>query len=136
MIPEMVAPCGINCSVCIAHMKSKNYCPGCHSLSGITRKSCLNCVIKNCEHLKETSSGFCYDCAQFPCRRLKQLDKRYRNNYKTSLIENLQIIQQQGLPVFLKSENKKWTCSNCGQTVSIHHNTCLNCNALVNFKKH
>ena len=34
---------------------------------------------------------YCYECAEFPCRSLKHLDKRYRTNYRMSMIENLNI---------------------------------------------
>ena len=27
----MIAPCGINCGFCMAHLRDKNKCPGCNS---------------------------------------------------------------------------------------------------------
>jgi len=53
----MIAPCGVNCLACSAHLDSKNPCPGCQApIEKITRKSCRNCVKKNAP-LSEASNG-------------------------------------------------------------------------------
>lgn len=127
----LIAPCGMNCGICIAHMRDKNKCFGCNSESGYKASSCINCIIKNCEHIKSSESGFCYDCEKYPCKRLKQLDKRYRTKYRMSMIENLDTIRKFGMAEFLKSENEKWKCTNCGARVSAHRNNCLSCGGSI-----
>jgi hypothetical protein len=121
-----IAPCGMNCGVCIARLRSNKPCCGCKN-TGNKPNHCYRCVIKNCEQLEASKSQLCFECEKFPCRRLKQLDQRYRKSYKTSLIQNLIDIQAIGLELFLRAETDKWTCPHCHQLMSIHRDFCLNC---------
>ena len=93
----------MNCGVCIAYLREKDKCLGCEI--GPTKKSCLNCKIRNC---RERKGQYCFDCANFPCERLKHLDKRYQTKYGMSEIENLEYIRDQGIDKFLQNECKKW----------------------------
>lgn len=124
----MIAPCGMNCGTCIAYLRDKNKCPGCLSTATNKPKTRLYCKIKNCDSLAKTTSKFCYDCEMFPCLRLKQLDKRYRTKYKTSFIQNLGTIKETGITNFILNETIRWTCPNCGSTLSCHRKNCLKCN--------
>ncbi|MGE5395809.1 MAG: DUF3795 domain-containing protein [Candidatus Saccharibacteria bacterium] len=124
----VIAPCGINCSVCRAYLRQKNVCPGCCAENALKPGYCVHCIIKNCALLAQTTSKFCYECPKYPCLRLKQLDKRYRVKYHTSVLENLQIIKEEGLAVFMEQDKVKWTCSHCGGTVCMHSGNCMTCN--------
>jgi hypothetical protein len=124
---KLIAPCGINCGTCIAFLREKNKCFGCRIGSekkAITREMC---IIKNCNHFKNTNSVFCYDCETFPCKRIKQLDKRYSTKYRSSLIQNLLAIKKTGMKKHLENEIIKWTCTNCGSILSIHRENCQSC---------
>lgn len=124
---ELIAPCGINCGVCLGYLRVKNKCKGCRS-EGIEKPSyCFTCIIANCTHLKSTASGFCYDCDKYPCRRMKQLEKRYRLRYSMSIFENLTFIKFQGLQKFAQAEKTKWLCTKCGGSICIHRGFCLKC---------
>ena len=123
----MIAPCGMNCSVCIGYLRKKNRCPGCNSMEYIPSSYCRKCIIKHCPEKKENTE-FCYKCKKFPCLRMKNLDKRYRLRYRTSLINNLLFIKENGIREFLKKEKKKWTCKKCNSIISIHRKVCLKCN--------
>ncbi|MBN1566296.1 MAG: DUF3795 domain-containing protein [Acidobacteria bacterium] len=128
----MIAPCGMNCSVCVAYLAMKNdlkkkgfsrsYCAGC-------RPRGKNCAFmkKKCEKLGEGLIQFCYKCENFPCQRLKHLDKRYRTKYHLSMIENLNFIKANGMEKFLAREEAKWRCPQCGGTISCHVGLCLQC---------
>lgn len=70
---------------------------------------------------------YCYECRKFPCLRIRKLDKRYVENYKLSLIGNSNFMKQYGAEDFLKIEDEKWECSNCGKVLSVHRSFCLNC---------
>jgi hypothetical protein len=124
----MIAPCGINCGTCLAYLRDKNRCYGCLTPDQNTPKSRLYCRIKNCEQLAVTKSKFCFECKLFPCRRLKQLDKRYRTKYHLSLIQNLITLKEIGMTNHLVNEMKKWSCPNCGSTICVHRENCLVCN--------
>ncbi len=123
----LIAPCGINCGTCIAYLRPKNKCPGCRIDAVDKRKTCIGCKIKNCQHLKKTASELCYECDVFPCDIIKHIDNRYKKKYHARLIENLTTIKEKGMTYFLETESKKWTCPDCGNTLSVHRDNCLNC---------
>ena len=125
---SLIAPCGMNCGTCIVYLRDKNKCYGCRITFAEKLKTREKCIIKNCTDLERTTSKFCYDCEKFPCLRLKQLDKRYRTKYRTSFIQNLGTIKESGIKDFLAKETIRWTCPNCGSTLSCHRDNCLTCN--------
>ena len=123
----MIAPCGMNCGLCIGHQREKRQCPGCRIESANKRKSCTKCSIVQCDKRKGKEADFCYVCDGFPCTRLKILDERYRTNYNMSMIENLEHINKQGIDAFVKSEKKRWACDTCGGIICVHRGYCLMC---------
>jgi hypothetical protein len=124
---ELIAPCGMNCGICLAYLRKDRKCPGCRGNDVGKNKSCVRCIIKNCEKIKTSKSGFCYECTEYPCQRLKQLDKRYRTKYSMSMIENLGNIKTIGLVAFVRQEEERWRCSKCGGTICVHRSYCYNC---------
>lgn len=77
--------------------------------------------------MSESALGFCYNCSDYPCRRLNQLDTRYRAKYHMSEIENLEYIKELGMEEFLRHEEVRWTCRKCGSIVCIHREVCSTC---------
>lgn len=124
---EMIAPCGMNCGSCLGYMRSKNHCPGCRANDDTKPAYCNQCIIINCDLLKMTESGFCYECQKYPCPRLKQLDKRYRTRYNTSFFDNLTMIKVKGIDQFLAFETERRSCPECGATLCVHRPACLEC---------
>lgn len=127
MKKELLAPCGMNCRLCYAYQREKNKCGGCRGEEASLPNSCRKCIIRNCPVINSNASGFCYECDKHPCRRLKDLDKRYRTKYHMSMLENLEVIKDEGINAFLQQDKKRWTCSNCGQIVCVHRNVCPIC---------
>lgn len=125
---SLIAPCGMNCGICLAFLREKNTCKGCWSSNDNKSKSCINCIIKNCEILSNLDSKFCYDCPKYPCTRLKQLDKRYRTKYNMSMLDNLDYIRTNGIDSFIHKEHDRWLCINCGGSICVHRGYCLSCN--------
>jgi hypothetical protein len=124
----MIAPCGMNCGLCIGYLRLRKPCGGCLGNKDINKPDgCKSCTVVSCEYLANTKSGFCYECPKYPCRRLKALDNRYNTKYGMSMFENLAFIKENGLKSFLKSEKEKWTCPNCGSGLSVHRDNCLIC---------
>ncbi|MBN2805467.1 MAG: hypothetical protein JXR22_02330, partial [Prolixibacteraceae bacterium] len=64
---------------------------------------------------------------KFPCRRIKDLDKRYRLKYGESPVENLNTLKTIGLIQFSELMKEKWTCRQCGQLLCVHREICLIC---------
>jgi len=129
MDTKLIAPCGMNCGVCMAHLWKKDHCPGYRYLSGDIPVSINRCAVRNCEMIMADPSAFCGECETFPCKRGRQLDKRYTTKYHLSMLENLRIIREQGMEALLAREAEKWRCPECGGTVSCHRLTCAACGA-------
>ena len=123
----LIASCGMNCGICIAHLRDDKQCPGCNGSGPGKPAHCVKCQIRHCERLAETQSRLCIDCVKFPCSRMKQLDKRYRTNYGMSMIENLQTIRTLGMEAFVIQEQARWRCSQCGGVVCVHRGVCYDC---------
>jgi hypothetical protein len=128
----LIAPCGMNCGTCLAYLREKKRCPGCRKNSEDKSVSVRKCIITQCSYLEKTKSKFCYECEKFPCKRVKQLDKRYRTKYRTSFIENLLMIKEKGIGNFLDFESERRTCPDCGSALSVHRVNCLKCNYKIN----
>ena len=122
---KLIAPCGMNCGVCMAYLREKNHCPGCNYPDDNKAVSCVRCIIKNCETIKKVK--FCFKCEKYPCTRLKNLDKRYRTKYHMSMIENLENIKKLGIRQFVKNERVRWQCPKCDGNICVHRGYCFDC---------
>ena len=125
--PSLIAPCGMNCGLCMAYLRNNNRCDGCRSGDEGKRTSCLVCTIRTCATLRDSTSGFCSDCDRLPCSRLKRLDDRYRTKYRMSMLENLRSIREQGIEAFVESERERWSCPECGGMQCVHTPECIYC---------
>ena len=132
MNEELIAPCGMNCSICSGYLAFKNdvrnkgirmaYCAGCRPRD----KKCAF-LKKRCDLLMSGRAHYCYECDDFPCRNLQHIDKRYRTNYRMSMIENLEYIKEYGMERFLEKEEEKWRCPECGAVICCHNGICFEC---------
>ena len=116
----LIAPCGMNCNLCIAYLRDKNKCPGCREDSIGKSKSCSSCIIKNCDQLNRNNWKYCTKkCEKYPCKRLRDLDKRYRTKYDMSMISNLESINRDGIRKFINNEKEKYISGN--KIFCVHH---------------
>ncbi|MGI6152821.1 MAG: DUF3795 domain-containing protein [Christensenellaceae bacterium] len=125
---EMLAPCGVNCQACSAHLAATgaaSRCPGCRAPANThKRKSCVNCAKKDCAFSQGLT--WCFECSRFPCSRIKSLNKRYIENYGIDLIQNGRSAQA-GMDAFLQEQRKRFTCPHCGGAVGQHKKLCSEC---------
>lgn len=126
MNPDLIAPCGMNCRLCYGYIRTKNPCAGCNGPEAVKPKSCTNCKIVICE--KRIANGWtnCAPCDKH-CRRLKDLDKRYREKYHMSMIDNLTLIREEGMETFLTDQEGRFTCPVCGEILCVHRKECPGC---------
>ena len=132
MNQELIAPCGMNCGICSGYLAFKNdikskgvrmaYCIGCRPRG----KMCAF-LKKRCPRLLEGQVQYCYECDDFACANLLKLDKRYRALYRMSMVENLEYIKEHGIEEFLKKEEEKWKCPQCGAVICCHNGICFQC---------
>lgn len=127
---EMIAPCGLDCSLCKHALAEKDPCPGCHGPDREKPPFCSSrCGIILCEKRKENRYAFCDECPDYPCADVAEKENRYTSKYPLyeSPGKNLRIIRELGMEAFLKNERKQWTCRECGHVISVHTGLCSGC---------
>ena len=132
MNEELIAPCGMNCSICSRYLAFRNdvrskgirmaYCRGCRPRD----RQCA-WLKRRCSLLVDGQVQYCYECDNFPCGNLLKLDKKYASNFRMSMIENLQSIKTNGITKLLEEQEKKWECPNCGGVICCHNGICFDC---------
>jgi len=122
----LLAPCGMDCSLCIGYQRKKKKCSGCRATDGSQPKHCRGCGYAHCEILLAHGYAYCFECEKYPCPRIKAFDRRYRK-WNMSLIQNLNAIRDYGEQPFLLRQHQQWACPNCRSLLCVHENACLNC---------
>ena len=127
---DMIAPCGLDCSLCLfAHAKERP-CPGCNAESDAKPDYCTKwCRIIPCEKRRQNGYRYCDECPDYPCDDLKKLEDRYLTAYplKESPMQNLRDIRTLGMEAFLERERRTWSCEGCGGPVCVHNGICRDC---------
>jgi len=131
MNEEPITPCGMNCGLCASYVAMKSDLKK-KGIEKTYRTGCLprskNCHYKKqCDLLGKGLLRFCYECEDFPCRRLKTLDKHYRTFYHMSMIENVECIRDNGISRFLAREQERWRCPECGEVICCYNGICFDC---------
>ena len=127
---EMIAPCGLDCSLCKRALAGENPCPGCHGPDENKPDFCsAKCGIILCRKRKDNGYQFCDECPDYPCADVTEKETRYTSKYPLyeSPARNLQEIRELGMDGFLDKERKQWTCGDCGGAISVHTGICSGC---------
>lgn len=127
MEPVMFAPCGMNCTVCWRHCDHRKPCEGCRRSDEGKPDHCRRCKIKEC--VGERRLMYCYECSDFPCKLIKNLEKSYNKRYSASLTGNSRFVRDYGMAAFMEQQAEAYTCPVCGGIVSIHSRECSECRA-------
>ncbi len=122
---EQIAPCGITCAACRAHLRQRKPCPGCRFDGPGKPAHCQNCKIEACTAAQGIQ--FCFACPTFPCDWIKHIDKRYRLRYHLSLEDQLIHLKAVGPARYLSEETARWTCPDCGGVICLHDQFCSEC---------
>jgi hypothetical protein len=129
---ELIASCGMNCGLCRAYIAYRHgvqrvrgkvtYCAGCNPRA-------KNCYVKRgCKRLTSHEINYCSECNLMPCEKLAHLDKRYRERYSMSMVENLKNLREKGMDEFLKCQAETYRCPDCGSgVICVHDGKCYSC---------
>jgi hypothetical protein len=128
MNTKSMAPCGLICDICYAYQRKKNTCDGCNS-TGNKTAYCSRCKIKQCPE-KSSETELCIKCDNYPCKILKDLEKRYTSKYGESIFSNFNLIDDLGIRKFVKMQSEEWKCNNCGKLLCVHNSKCSYCGAV------
>jgi len=108
-----IAPCGVICDICLGFLRIKDKCVGCNH-DGNKPKHCYVCSIKSCTEKKGSDQLLCIDCIKYPCKRIKELNKRYLLKYGEDLRKNMEECNEKGIDEFIRNQNEKWICKHVG----------------------
>ena len=146
---HLVAVCGTYCGACFAYIarngedeqvKSKlqkglssgprklsmeNFgCDGCLS-NGKIAAHCQSCVMRKCAEEKQGVTR-CSDCTDFPCSLITDFNNDGRLHH-AELLDNLRQIRKMGVNKWVKYEEERWRCPQCGLPVSWYDSECARC---------
>ena len=127
---EMLAPCGLDCSICSQAHSDTNPCPGCNGPNREKPVFCaMLCGIVKCKKRKAGDYQYCDECPDFPCAEVMEKETRYTSAYplSESPLNNLRMMRDMGMDAFLDHERDKWMCKRCGGAVSVHTGCCGKC---------
>ena len=127
---DMIAPCGLDCSLCRHALEDDPPCPGCLGPDEGKMEFCVSgCGIVTCEKRRKNGYRFCDECPDYPCGDVMEKENRYTSQYplRESPLENLRRIREAGMEAFLEQERRMWTCGQCGSPVSVHTGICSGC---------
>ena len=127
---DMIAPCGLDCSLCSHALRKDDPCPGCNGPDENKPEFCSKrCGIVLCEKRKKNGYRFCDECADFPCEDVMEKENRYADKYPLfeSPIQNIRDIREMGMEAFLAKEREQWSCRECGAPNSVHTGICSGC---------
>ena len=128
--PDMIAPCGLDCSICKRALAETDPCAGCKGPNDHKPPFCSEkCGIILCAKRKENGYSFCDECPDYPCEDVMEKENRYTSKYPLceSPLKNLRSIRETGMEAFLKNEREQWTCKACGSVISVHTGICSGC---------
>ena len=129
---EMIAPCGLDCSICRKAHDKVSPCPGCNGPDINKPKFCSEiCGIIRCDKRKGNGYRFCDECPDFPCEDVMEKENRYTTAYPLyeSPLKNIRLIRELGMEAFLEKERDQWSCRECGCAISVHTGICSGCGA-------
>ncbi len=128
---QMIAPCGLDCSLCVQAQHEVDPCPGCNGPDEPNKPEFCSkyCGIVNCEKRKQNGWEFCDICPDFPCEDVMEKENRYTSQYplRESPMENLKCIRELGMREFLKQEREQWACPKCGAPIAVRTGKCCRC---------
>ncbi len=133
MIPyftkEMLAPCGLVCSLCRHALQEEDPCHGCKGPDEYKYEYCkTKCGIVICQKFHENGYEYCDECPDFPCEDVMEKETRYQSKYplKESPLANLREMRKIGADAFAEKQKERWSCE-CGGIISVHTGVCSRC---------
>ena len=100
-------------------------CDGCLS-GGMLAAHCQNCSIRQCAANKQDSSR-CSDCEELPCYRITSLINMGGYLHRKEYLPNLKKIREMGVQEWVRKEEERWRCPQCGRPMSWYDAECAGC---------
>jgi hypothetical protein len=100
-------------------------CDGCLS-GGMLAAHCQNCAIRKCAANNQNDSR-CSDCEELPCYRITNLTNMGGYLHRKEYLPNLKKIREMGVQEWVKKEEERWRCPQCGLPMSWYDAECARC---------
>jgi len=136
---RLLAPCGMDCAVCSAYLAQAHGIPKkrgaiSHCLGCRARPKQCACLKGRCRRLATGRVDYCFECPDYPCERLGRIDRRHRTTYGMSFLENLAVIRQHGAEAFVRFQQSRFGCPQCGGLRSVHNRKCFVCDPVRSWR--
>jgi hypothetical protein len=100
-------------------------CDGCLS-GGMLAGHCQRCNIRLCAANKQDDDR-CSDCEELPCYRITNLMNMGHYLHRKEYLPNLKKIREMGVQEWVKYEEERWRCPQCGLPMSWYDAECARC---------
>ena len=100
-------------------------CDGCLS-GGMLAGHCQKCKIRLCAANKQNDSR-CSDCEELPCTHVTSLINMGGYPHRNEYLPNLAKIREMGVQEWVKYEEERWRCPQCGLPMSWYDTECAGC---------
>ncbi|NLG79739.1 MAG: DUF3795 domain-containing protein [Firmicutes bacterium] len=139
MAPRYDTYCGLYCGACDTLLANEEgrlgllarkckmsvealTCRGCKS--GVASVWCMKCEIRRCALARRVE--FCFECADYPCDRLRAFAADSRAHHSV-VLKNLEAIRVKGVAAWLEEQKSRWSCPQCGTRSSWYDRRCRRC---------
>jgi hypothetical protein len=102
-------------------------CDGCLS-GGMLAAHCQRCDIRLCAANKQNDSR-CSNCKELPCNRFTNLINMGDYLHRKEYLPNLKNMREMGVQEWVKKEEERWRCPQCGLPMSWYDTECIGCGA-------
>lgn len=100
-------------------------CDGCLS-GGRLAPHCQRCNIRLCA-LDKQKDARCANCEELPCQRITNLINMGNYRHRAEYLPNLEKIRRIGVQEWVKYEEERWRCPQCGLPLSWYDAECVGC---------
>ncbi len=107
------AICGLFCGDCGLY---RNECYGC--FSDKVAEHCVDCDFRDCA--KEHKVVRCYECKEFPCKKLKSFSTEHWENgicHHANVVSDLEYMKDHGVRTWVEKKIIESTCPYCGEVI-------------------
>ena len=149
---QMVGICGLYCGTCPNYLAYRENdveelqkisqkldipvgeirCDGC--LSGRVLSYCVDCRHGFRRCVREKKVTWCFQCAEFPCKRLKDfLDVHIVDgiSHHAHVIDDLQYMKEQGIEKWVEIQERSGCCPECGKRLYWFAQECPKCHIKI-----
>ncbi|MDI6705815.1 MAG: DUF3795 domain-containing protein [Bacillota bacterium] len=89
---------------------------------------CKNCQIRSCA--LDKGVNFCFQCHNYPCKELVDFNND-EHPHHLIVLRNLEAISKKGIEYWLKEQENRWSCPECGEKFSWYDEKCPICGSCL-----